>query len=55
MRLVGVCGCDAIVETRLTRRLDDESMRSLMMAWYWAGYYTGLHEGQQKALQPQEQ
>lgn len=20
-----------------------------MMSWYYAGYYTGLHEGQQKA------
>lgn len=26
----------------------DEGVKSLMMAWYWAGYYTGLHEGQKK-------
>lgn len=24
-------------------------MRNLMMSWYYAGYYTGLLEGQQKA------
>lgn len=23
----------------------DETMRNLMMSWYWAGYYTGLQEG----------
>ncbi|MCJ1310575.1 hypothetical protein MMC25_004240 [Agyrium rufum] len=23
----------------------DDSMKNLMMSWYWAGYYTGLHEG----------
>ncbi|KAG5366572.1 hypothetical protein CJU89_1006 [Yarrowia sp. B02] len=23
----------------------DESVRSLVMAWYWAGYYQGLYEG----------
>lgn len=27
----------------------DESMKNLMMSWYYAGYYTGLAEGQQKA------
>jgi hypothetical protein len=27
-----------------------------MMAWYWAGYYTGLREGQQqKAIEQQQQ
>jgi hypothetical protein len=27
-----------------------------MMSWYWAGYYTGLREGQQqKAMEQQEQ
>jgi hypothetical protein len=26
----------------------DEALKSLMMSWYWAGYYTGLYEGQQK-------
>jgi hypothetical protein len=23
----------------------DGSVRNIMVAWYWAGYYTGLHEG----------
>lgn len=27
----------------------DAGMKSLLMSWYYAGYYTGLHEGQQKA------
>ncbi|EEQ83562.1 uncharacterized protein BDCG_00367 [Blastomyces dermatitidis ER-3] len=26
----------------------DEGLRNLMMAWYFAGYYTGLYEGQQR-------
>ncbi|KAK2731934.1 hypothetical protein FQN55_004407 [Onygenales sp. PD_40] len=29
----------------------DEGLKNLMMAWYFAGYYTGLHEGQQRANQ----
>jgi len=28
---------------------NDEALKNLMMSWYYAGYYTGLHEGQQKA------
>ncbi|OJJ41226.1 hypothetical protein ASPWEDRAFT_47849 [Aspergillus wentii DTO 134E9] len=31
--------------------VQDEGLKNLMMAWYYAGYYTGLHEGQQKANQ----
>ena len=27
----------------------DDGMKNLMMAWYFAGYYTGLYEGQQMA------
>lgn len=27
----------------------DEALKNLMMSWYYAGYYTGLFEGQQKA------
>ncbi|CAG8891242.1 unnamed protein product [Penicillium egyptiacum] len=27
--------------------VQDESLKNLMMSWYYAGYYTGLHEGQQ--------
>ncbi|KAL1849032.1 hypothetical protein Plec18167_006811 [Paecilomyces lecythidis] len=29
----------------------DESLKNLIMAWYYAGYYTGLHEGQRRANQ----
>ncbi|KGO68549.1 Survival motor neuron [Penicillium italicum] len=28
--------------------VQDESLKNLMMSWYYAGYYTGLHEGQQQ-------
>lgn len=28
----------------------DENLKTLMMSWYYAGYYTGFHEGQQKAV-----
>ncbi|CAK7265161.1 hypothetical protein SEPCBS119000_001371 [Sporothrix epigloea] len=27
----------------------DENLKKLLMSWYYAGYYTGLHEGQQQA------
>jgi molybdopterin-biosynthesis enzyme MoeA-like protein len=30
--------------------VQDEGMKNLMMSWYYAGYYTGLLEGQQKAF-----
>ena len=26
----------------------DETLKNLMMSWYYAGYYTGLYDGQQK-------
>lgn len=29
--------------------VQDESVRNIMMAWYWAGYYTGLRDGSQKS------
>lgn len=29
----------------------DEGLKNLMMAWYFAGYYSGLYEGQQLANQ----
>jgi len=39
----------------LTDRLvQDENMKSLMMSWYYAGYYTGLQEGQQTAFAAME-
>ncbi|CZT24644.1 uncharacterized protein RCC_10369 [Ramularia collo-cygni] len=28
----------------------DETMKNLMMSWYYAGYYTGLLEGKQQAF-----
>ncbi|RPB28616.1 hypothetical protein L211DRAFT_399523 [Terfezia boudieri ATCC MYA-4762] len=27
---------------------ENETLRNLMISWYFAGYYTGLYEGQQK-------
>ena len=27
----------------------DDGLKNIMMSWYYAGYYTGLYEGQQKA------
>jgi len=30
----------------LLGEVQDEGLKNLMMAWYFAGYYTGLHEGQ---------
>ena len=32
--------------------VSDEAMRNLMMSWYYAGYYTGLVEGQRTATKP---
>lgn len=29
--------------------VQDPALKNLMMAWYYAGYYTGLHEGRQQA------
>lgn len=31
----------------------DDGLKNLMMSWYYAGYYTGLYEGEQKALDTQ--
>ncbi|KAN0085137.1 hypothetical protein V8E54_001604 [Elaphomyces granulatus] len=31
--------------------VQDEGLKNLMMAWYFAGYYTGLYEGQRQARQ----
>ncbi|KAF2833853.1 hypothetical protein CC86DRAFT_15796 [Ophiobolus disseminans] len=30
--------------------VQDENLKNIMMSWYYAGYYTGLHAGQQQAL-----
>lgn len=32
-------------------QVQDENLKRLMMSWYFAGYYTGLYEGQQQAKQ----
>ncbi|KAF1850021.1 uncharacterized protein K460DRAFT_372407 [Cucurbitaria berberidis CBS 394.84] len=28
--------------------VQDENLKNIMMSWYYAGYYTGLHAGQQQ-------
>ena len=28
--------------------VNNDAIKNLMLSWYWAGYYTGLHEGQQQ-------
>ena len=36
--------------------MQDEGLKNMMMSWYYAGYYTGLYEGQQKvyaSMQPE--
>ncbi|KAI7286072.1 hypothetical protein KC345_g1347 [Hortaea werneckii] len=33
----------------LMNSVQDEGLKNMMMSWYYAGYYTGLYEGQQKA------
>ncbi|KAM5437716.1 hypothetical protein MferCBS31731_005475 [Microsporum ferrugineum] len=33
--------------------IQDEGLKNLMMSWYFAGYYTGLYEGQQRAVSKQ--
>lgn len=38
----------------LTATVQDESLKALMTSWYFAGYYTGLYEGQRKAQADQE-
>ncbi|KAF6238175.1 hypothetical protein HO173_003809 [Letharia columbiana] len=32
----------------VTNGVKDEALKNLMMSWYYAGYYTGLCEGQQQ-------
>ncbi|KAJ5635375.1 uncharacterized protein N7484_008688 [Penicillium longicatenatum] len=43
------CGSMRMLSDKI--KVQDESLKRLMMAWYYAGYYTGLHEGQQQANQ----
>ncbi|KAK7921125.1 hypothetical protein PG985_009147 [Apiospora marii] len=33
--------------------VQDEGLKKLMMSWYYAGYYTGLYEGQKQQSQHQ--
>ena len=33
---------------------DDEALKGLMMSWYYAGYYTGLHDGLQRSKRDAE-
>lgn len=35
--------------------VQDPALKNLMMAWYFAGYYTGLYEGQRLREQQQQQ
>jgi hypothetical protein len=30
--------------------VQDENLKNIMMSWYYAGYYTGLHAGQQQVV-----
>jgi hypothetical protein len=48
-RLSGRSGGSLTVRDRLTLTVQDENMKNIMMSWYYAGYYTGLHAGQQQA------
>jgi hypothetical protein len=41
--------CDRITREANAFTVQDEGLKNLMMSWYYAGYYTGLLEGQQKA------
>lgn len=34
--------------------VQDENLKNLMISWYYAGYYTGLYEGQQRALSAEQ-
>ncbi|VUC33450.1 unnamed protein product [Clonostachys rosea] len=44
-----VAGLPAPSPQALLGTVKDESMKRLLMSWYYAGYYTGLYEGQQQA------
>ena len=42
------------VPAAMTNAVKDEALKNLMMSWYYAGYYTGLYEGQKSARQAPE-
>ncbi|KAI6248376.1 hypothetical protein HI914_03656 [Erysiphe necator] len=37
-----------LVPQLLIGQVQDEGIKNLLMSWYYAGYYTGLYEGQQR-------
>ncbi|GAB1742440.1 hypothetical protein NU219Hw_g7986t1 [Hortaea werneckii] len=39
----------SVMPQALMNSVQDEGLKNMMMSWYYAGYYTGLYEGQQKA------
>ncbi|CRG85470.1 hypothetical protein PISL3812_02526 [Talaromyces islandicus] len=39
----------------LLGQVQDPALKNLMMSWYFAGYYTGLYEGQQQEQRRQQQ
>ncbi|RMY73030.1 hypothetical protein D0862_14357 [Hortaea werneckii] len=39
----------SVMPQTLMNSVQDEGLKNMMMSWYYAGYYTGLYEGQQKA------
>ncbi|KAF7618418.1 hypothetical protein F9C07_5094 [Aspergillus flavus] len=41
----------AAMPQAMLSQVQDEGLKNLMMSWYFAGYYTGLYEGQQRANQ----
>lgn len=32
----------------IQQTVQDEGLKRLLMSWYYAGFYTGLHQGQQQ-------
>ncbi|KAJ4378256.1 hypothetical protein N0V86_005956 [Didymella sp. IMI 355093] len=46
----------AAMPQTLLSTVQDENLKNIMMSWYYAGYYTGLHAGQQlpKDAPPQQ-
>ncbi|KAI9797821.1 MAG: hypothetical protein M1833_005324 [Piccolia ochrophora] len=42
-------GMADVVPELLSNGVEDSGLKNLMMSWYYAGYYTGLYEGQQQA------
>ena len=39
------------VPAAMTDTVKDDGLKNLMMSWYYAGYYTGLYEGQRPAME----